>query len=225
MVLKILSKRHRTVVPASLGGLTGLLALLFYFLYFRPVTVWDFSKTHTLADIGVTQPLLSVGWINSTYIGPTSNLWLGEFPGHHLNLVIRLSGDVKFKFRNANASFYGRNGALGGMTVRSGRYSYFNGGPLVESWLNYWHFPKGDRHKLRQFLATAEGLAKDGHFPEIDLYYDTPRGPSVAAAIWAAARGGYDGCYVSVSIFWVGAHHTPGATTLVRQSKDRQWSR
>lgn len=211
----------RTVVLALTAALVLLLALFFWLVY-RPVTVWDFSKTHTLADIGVNDPPSDTEWINASYFGYTSRWWLGDFPGRHLDLLIRLPGNRAFQFGDANVTFYGRSDMVGGMTIRATYGSLASGGRRVESWLRYWHFSAKDRQRFEEFMAHVKALAREGHNPEINLSHDARRGPSAAAAMWTSPIAAWGKCTISVSIFW---SNPPNSATGTAKNVESSWSR
>lgn len=201
-VTRLYTRSGRLSVVGSVSILAVLAFLLFY-LFYKPVTVWDFSKTHTLADIGVHKPPSKVEWINSSYFGPTSEWWLGDFPVHNLDLVLRMPGSRSFRLMSANATFYGHGKVLGGMTARGGPYPLIGGGQHIRKWLRYWNFPRMDQTKFARFMDSVSRLAREGHNPEIDLYYSAPRGPSVAATMWTEPIVGEYG--ISLSVFWLNA--------------------
>lgn len=220
-----LSKRSTRAALIIVTGGAALVALLVALLAYRPLVVWDFSKTHTLADIGVNKPPPKVEWINSSYFDPTSTWWLGDFPIHNLDLLLRLPKGKSFRFRNAYVVLYGHGRVIGGLTIYSGPCLIINTDKRLENWLRYWKFPKKDHRKLEKFMGDVNRQVNEGHYPEINLYYTQPHGPTVSATLSAGRGVESMECDTSVSIFWLNALKAPGVLKLVQQLKDPQWSR
>ncbi len=196
------TRSHLMGLLLSACGLV-LVCVLVSYLNDRRVTVWDFSKTHTLADIGVTQPLSKIRWINSSYFGPA--WWTGEFPVHEVNLVIRLPAGITFHFKNAGVGLYGHVRSIGGITIGSGYYSYDAGDQQLKKWLAYWKFPAKERMRLKAFLQSVRKLAEQGKYPEINLYTDAPGGILITASMFVPVKAQVGECNISVSIAWFNA--------------------
>ncbi len=205
-----LSKRSTRAALIIVTGGAALVALLVALLAYRPLVVWDFSKTHTLADIGVTEAPSRVGWINPAYYG--QGWWVGEFPKGNLNLLVRLPDGRAFRFDNAGAGLYGHDGAIGGVSIRNWYYSYADAERELERWFACWNFPKKNYGRLRKFVSSLGALTARGQYPEIHLY--AARGchvPSAAASLYVPAKAPAGQCCISVTIVWF---YIPSAITL-----------
>lgn len=209
---------HVMIVILSMGSLLLVCLLIFYFND-RRITMWDFSKTHTLADIGFTQPLSSIRWISSSYFGP--EWWTGEFPEHNLNLVVRLPADTAFHFRNAGVGLYGHVRTIGGVTIGSGPYSYAAGEQKLKKWFAYWKFSAKERLRLKSFLHHVRIFVKQGKYPEIDFYANAPGGILATASMFVPVMARMGECNISVSIIWF---NTPDASADMTKAGEPKWS-
>jgi hypothetical protein len=208
-----LSKRSHRAAVIIVASSAALAALLVVLLAYRPLVVWDFSKTHTLADIGVTEASSRVAWINFSYYGP--GWWIGEFPKGNLNLLVRLPSGRSFRFGNAGVGLYGHGGAIGAIAIRDGYYSYAGAERKLERWLACWHFPKKSYRRLRKFVSSLSMLTARGQYPEIHLY--ATRGyhvPSAAASLYVPATAPAGQCCISVTVVWF---YTLSATSFLPQ--------
>lgn len=214
IMLDHLSARSIKIISTLLGIIVVLIGLLLFYLIYRPVTVWDFSATHTLTDIGVNKPPPKIEWINTSYFGPTGTWWLGDFPIHNLDLLLRLPKGKSFRFRNAYVVLYGHGKVIGGLTIYSGPCLIINTDKHLDNWLRYWKFPKKDHRKLEKFMGDVNRQVNEGHYPEINLYYTLPHGPTVSATLCAGGIAGSMECDTSVSIFW---SNVPNAKTIAKE--------
>ncbi len=208
-----LSKRtHKTTLIIVAGGAV-VVTLLVVLVAYRPLLVWDFSKTHTLGDIGVTEVPSRVGWINFSYYGP--GWWIGEFPRGNLNLLVRLPGGHTFRLDNAGAGLNGHDGEIGGISIRDGYYSYADAERKLKRWFAYWNFPKKSYRRLRKFVSNLGALTARGQYPEINLH--STRGyhvPAAAASLYVPAEAPAGQCCISVTIVWF---YIPSATSFSPQ--------